>query len=101
MFDEIENTRALGDLKLSNKAGIQCIVRFKLDSGAGANLLPICVYRKLFPNRKLHNTIDKRVQLLAANKTQIKQLGTDRLRVRVGNKEKPCLFYVKGFRHTR
>ena len=94
MFDEIENTRALGDLKLSNRAGVQCVVRFKLDSGAGANLLPICMYRKLFSNRKLSNTIDKRVQLLAANKTQIKQLGTVRLRVQVGSKQKVCLFYV-------
>ena len=62
--------------------------------GAGANLLPIGMYKKLFPDRKLHGTADKRIQLIAANKTRIKQLGTVRLRVHVGNKDKVCLFYV-------
>ena len=37
--------------------------------------------------------INKWVQLIAANKTHIKQLGTVRLRVHVRNKE-VCLFYV-------
>ena len=94
MFDEIEHTRALGDLLLSNKSGAKCTVQFKLDSGAGANLLPLNIYTKLFPDRKLHGTVDKRVQLIAANKTRIKQLGTVRLRVCVRSKEKVCLFYV-------
>ena len=94
MFDEIEQTKALGDLLLSNKAGLRYTVRFKLDSGAGANLLPIGMYKKLFPDRKLNGTADKRIQLTAANKTRIKQLGTVQLRVHVGNKDKVCLFYV-------
>ena len=94
MFDEIEHTKALGDLLLSNKSGAKCTVRFKLDSGAGANLLPLHMYKKLFPDRRLRGTVDKRVQLIAANKTRIKQLGTVRLRVHVRNKEKVCLFYV-------
>ena len=45
MLDEIEQTKALGDLLLSNKAGLRYTVRFKLDSGAGANLLPIGMYK--------------------------------------------------------
>ena len=94
MFDEVEQTKALGDLLLSNKAGLRYTVRFKLDSGAGANLLPIGMYKKLFPDRKLNGTADKHIQLIAANKTCIKQLGTVRLRVHVGNKDKVCLFYV-------
>ena len=49
MFDEIEHTRALGDLLLSNRSGAKCTVRFKLDSGAGANLLPLNVYKKVIP----------------------------------------------------
>ena len=72
MFDEIEHTTALGDLLLANRSVVKCIVRFKLDSGAGANLLPFNVYKKLFPGRKLHGTVDKQVQLIAANKTRIK-----------------------------
>ena len=79
MFDEVEQTKALGDLLLSKKAGLRYTVRFKLDSGAGANLLPIGMYKKLFPDRKLNGTADKRIQLIAANKTCIKQLGTVRM----------------------
>ena len=41
LFDEISNTQVLGDVKLANRAGKQLIQRFKLDSGACANLLPI------------------------------------------------------------
>ena len=41
-----------------------------------------------------NGTADKCIQLIAANKTRIKQLGTVRLRVHVGNKDKVCLFYV-------
>ena len=42
----------------------------------------------------MHGTVDKLIQLIAANKTRKKQLGTVRLRVCVRNKEKVCLFYV-------
>ena len=51
MFDEVTNTQALGDLTLSNRAGKVEVTRFKLDSGAGANLLPVGTYYKLF-NKK-------------------------------------------------
>ena len=51
MFDEVTNTKALGDLTLSNRAGKVQVTRFKLDSGAGANLLPVGTYYKLF-NKK-------------------------------------------------
>ena len=80
MFDKIEHTRALVDLLLSNKSGAKCTVQFKLDSGAGANLLPYNMYKKLFPDRKLHGTVDKHIQLIAANKTHKRQLGTVKLR---------------------
>ena len=48
MFDEVTNTQALGDLTLSNKAGKTQVTGFKLDSGAGANLLRVGTYYKLF-----------------------------------------------------
>ena len=47
-FDEISNSQALGDLNLSNRAGKVITQRFKLDSGACANLIPISVYFRLF-----------------------------------------------------
>ena len=48
VFDEVTNCQALGDLKLKNRAGKSNTERFKLDSGAGANLLPIRMYYTLF-----------------------------------------------------
>ena len=74
MFDEVTNTQALGDLTLSNKAGKTQVTRFKLDSGAGANLLPVGTYYKLFSksDRDLEASRDPRISLVAANKSKIK-----------------------------
>ena len=96
MFDEVTNSQALGDLRLKNRAGIANTERFKLDSGAGANLLPIGMYSKLFSkkDRDLDGSIDPRVKLYAANNSIIKQLGSVRLRVQVGQVDKVCHFYV-------
>ena len=96
MFDEVTNTQALGDLTLSNRAGKVQVTRFKLDSGAGANLLPIGTYYKFFnkEDRDLEASRDPRVSLVAANKSRIKQLGSVRLRVQVGEFERVCKFYV-------
>ena len=95
-FDEIDNSQALGDLTLLNKRGQQVNQRFKLDSGACANLLPLGIYSKLFSSkdRDLKSTIDHRITLVAANNKEIPQLGTVNLRVRVPDKEKVCRFYV-------
>ena len=96
MFDEVTNTQALGDLTLSNRAGKVQVTRFKLDSGTGANLLPVGTYYKLFSreDRDLEASRDPRVSLVAANKSRIKQLGSVRLRVQVGEFERVCKFYV-------
>ena len=96
MFDEVTNSQALGDLNLKNRAGKSNTERFKLDSGAGANLLPIRMYSKLFSkqDRDLEGSIDPRVKLFAGNNSIIKQLGSVRLRVQVGSIDKVCHFYV-------
>ena len=96
-FDEISNnSQALGDLTLQNKSGHQVKQRFKLDSGACANLLPIGIYNMMFKDndRDLRSTIDHRIKLIAANNEEIPQLGTVNLRVRVPDKETVCRFYV-------
>ena len=95
-FDEISNSQALGDLSLSNRAGKIITQRFKWDSGACANLIPISVYSRLFnkSDRDLKTTIDHRVKLIAANNKQIKQLGTVNLRVKAEDREKVCKFYI-------
>ena len=68
MFDEMSESgklhSALTDVCLENKGGLSSQVRFKLDTGASGNLLPVSVYCELFPDCKmkdLHKTIDKSV----------------------------------------
>ena len=96
LFDEITNTQVLGDVRLANRTCRQLTQRFKLDSGACANLLPIGIYTKLFSkqDRDLKGSIDPRVSLIAANNNIIKQLGTVTLRVKAGGLEKVCRFFV-------
>ena len=75
MFDEVSESKklhhALTDVHLENKAGISSQVRFKLDTGASDNILPVSVYHELFPDcnmKDLGKTIDKSVQLPTATK---------------------------------
>ena len=71
---------------------------FKVDSGASGNLLPLCLYRKFFPNvtqTELERSIDHRVQLLAYNKKVIKQLGVCYLHVKDSQGHtKLCKFFI-------
>ena len=100
--DEISNQPkhlqcALTDLKLCTKPNNSDKVHFKLDTGASSNLLPLRSYLELFPKRSvkdLSSTVDQNVQLLTANKSVIKQLGTVRLHVTHSNLIDTCLFYV-------
>ena len=116
MFDEIELSRVLVDLKVQaaltpnencapvpNNGRPLHNLRFKLDSGAHGNLMPISMYKSLFPGLPhdvLRKSIDKRVTLVAYNKQEIKQLG--RCCINVSNpstgKSKSCNFFVVGDR---
>ena len=116
MFDEIELSRVLVDLKVQAalKPNETCTpvpnnghplhkLRFKLDSGAHGNLMPISMYKSLFPGLPhdvLRKSIDKRVTLIAYNKQEIKQLG--QCCINVSNpstgKNKSCKFFVVGDR---
>ena len=111
-FDEIDEqncSRVLADLTLckaqgpkdchmtnfENFQGIQH--RFKLDSGACGNLLPLRLYKELFPHvirQETLRSIDHRVQLLAYNKKEIRQYGVCYLHVKSKNHVKLCKFYV-------
>ena len=86
----------MGDLTFSNKVGKVITQRFKLDSSACANLLPIGVYSQMFDkdDSDLKGTIDHRVKLIAANNKVIKQLGTVSLRFKAVDREKVCRFYA-------
>ena len=78
-----------------NFQGIQH--RFKLDSGVCRNLLPLRLYKELFPHvtrQEMLRSIDHRVQLLAYNKKEICQHGMCYLHVKCKNCVKLCKFYV-------
>ena len=103
MFYEMSGSKklhyALTDVHLENRVGISSQVRFKLDTRASGNLLPVSVYHEVFPDhnmKDLHKTIDKNVQLLTATKSSIKQLGTVHLSVfpSLCNFLYTCLFFV-------
>ena len=100
--------RVLTDLTMIKANGPMCSYtsnnsveythHFKVDSGASGNLLPLCLYRKIFPNVtqvELERSIDHRVQLLAYNKKVIKQLGVCYLHVKNSKGHtKLCKFFI-------
>ena len=71
--------------------------RFKLDSGAYGNFLPLRLYKELFPHvtrQEMLRCIDHRAQLLSYNKKEIHQYGVCYLHVKSKNRVKLCKFYV-------
>ena len=73
--------------------------RFKLDSGACGNLLPLRLYKELFQHvtrQEMLRSIDHRVQLLSYNKKEIHQYDVCYLHVKSKNHVKLCKFYVVG-----
>ena len=108
MIDEISESgklhHVLTDVHLENKAGISSQVRFKLDTVALGNLLPVSVYHELFPDfnmKDLGKTIDKSVQLPTATKLSIKQLSTVHFQVYHSQCNFPytCLFFIVQNKH--
>ena len=111
-FDEVDRqncSRVLANLTLckaqgpkdcymtnfENFQGIQH--RFKLDSGACGDLLPLRFYKELFPHvtrQEMLRSIDHRVQLLSYNKKEKHQYGVCYLHVKSQNHIKLCKFYV-------
>ena len=108
MFDEIELSRVLVDLKVQenctpvpNNGHPLHKLRFKLDSGAHGNLTPISMCKSLFPGLPhdvLRKSIDERVTLVAYNKQEIKQPGQCCSNVSNPStgKSKTCKFFVVG-----
>ena len=76
-------------------------IRFKVDSGACANLLPFKVLKHIEPSvsiSKLCDSIDHSVCLYAYNKHVIKQFGVQHLKVSSGNKTKVIPFFIVDLR---
>ena len=86
IFGEMEHTEVLGNIEIASKTWRHIKQRFKLVSGACANLLPIGIYSQHLTksDRDLKASIDHRISLLTANSNEIKQLGTVRLRIKAG-----------------
>ena len=78
MFDEIanipkHNLRMLSDLYAQSHSQKDTI-RFKLDTGAGGNMLPYDTWKEFFPGQSstaLAKTIDRGVTLQVYNKSEI------------------------------
>ena len=68
--------------------------RFKIDSGACGNLMPLGMYKSLYSKEPSASTIDHSVHLLDYNKQEIEQLGTCKVLVRFRTITKPVYFYV-------
>ena len=83
MFDEISSTpslqRVLTDVHV-NAIGIgQCNwqkCRFKIDSGACGNLMPLSMFKSLYNRAPSSTTVNNAVHSLDYNRQEIKQLGT-------------------------
>ena len=111
-FDEIDGqncSRVLANLTLCRAQGPKdCHMtnfehfqgiqhRFKLDNGACRNLLPLRLYKELFPHvtrQEMLESSDHRLQLLAYNMKEIRQYGVCYLHVKSKNCVKLCKFYV-------
>ena len=73
------------------------IVPYKVDTGSHGNIMPLHIYKKLFPrinNEKLAPTKNESIQLKAYNKTTITQLCTCTVEIEYKNKKKMCTFCV-------
>ena len=101
MFDEISSTpspqRVLTDVHIKaigQSNWLKC--RFKIDSGACGNLMPLTMFKSLYNRLPSSTSVNSVVCLLDYNKKEIKQLGTCNVSVRFRSivKLKCVHFYV-------
>ena len=101
MFDEISSSlslqRVLTDVQLKPIGTNQSYwtkQRFKIDSGACRNLMPLSMYKSLYSLVPSATIVNSAVHLLDYNKKEIKQLGTCVVNVRFRSIVKHLHFYV-------
>ena len=73
------------------------ILPYKGDTGSDGNIMPLHIYKKLFPeitNEQLAATKSKNILLKMHNKITITQLGTCTVEVEHTNNRKKCRFFV-------
>ena len=101
MFDEIADIakcklRVLSELYVQSRS-CKNALRFKLNTGAGGNMLPFDVWQEFFLGQSrldLECTIDKGVTLQAYNKSEICQLSTCTLQISYNGVSCTCHFFV-------
>ena len=72
-------------------------VPYKIDMGSDRNIMPLHIFKKLFPgvtNEQIADTINKCILLKKYNKMTITQLGTCKLMIEHKNNRKKCQFFV-------
>ena len=99
MFDEISSTpsleRAQTDVHVKPIGTSHWTKqRFKIDSGACGNLMPLGMYKSLYNRVPSSTTVNSAVRLLDYNKREIKQLGTCVVSVKYRSRVKQVPFYV-------
>ena len=99
MFDEISTSASLqrvltdGHIKSIGVGKSHWLKeRFKIDSGACGNLMPLGMYKSLYSKEPSASTINHSACLLDYNKQEIKQLGTCKVLVRFRTITKPVHF---------
>ena len=99
MFNEISSTpslqRVLTDvhIKATGQSNwLRC--RFKIDSGACGNLMPLSMFKSLYNRLPSSTSVNSTICLLDYNKEEIKQLGTCNVSVRFRSIVKRVHFYV-------
>ena len=94
------NTHMHINLKAKSCNSTSMVTKFKVDTGADGNLLPLAEFFKHFPDanmNQLAKTRDPNTTLYAYNNTEITQLGICELLVEYRDHHKICQFYVVDF----
>ena len=98
MFDEVSTApslqRILTDIYISDKQTNWLKCRFKIDSGACGNLMPVSMYKSLYNRAPPSTSVSSALCLLDYNRKEIKQLGTCYVYVRFRSTVKRVHFYV-------
>ena len=83
------------NLKTSSNKAIT--VPYKGDAGSDGSIMPLCVFKKLFPRARKEQLAGKRntnIKLKMCNWTTIIQLGICKVKIEHKNKQNSCTFFV-------
>ena len=101
MFNEISSTPALQRVltnihikAIGSKQSSWLKCRFKIDSGACGNLMPVGMFKLLYNCLLSSTSVNSAVHLLDYNKKEIKQLGTCYVYIRFRSNVKCVHFYI-------